>query len=371
MNRRGIGASATDCSSWHTTIAAAVALCVVLTSASCVPVPTVPPEGQGTIRPGGVFVLCEGLWRQNNGALSYVMTGSAIRDVLPYVNGVKVGDTPTDMIAIGDTIVVAVNTSRKLLIVQRSTGRLLDTWFTPGEREPYRLATDGSRLWVTNLNDDSVTEFDLSTGDITVTAVPVGPAPEGIAVVNGKVYVAISGLGDLRASEAGAGTLHVMRIGDLQRVTQIAGIPNAGAVVADQARSRVWCAYRNLPSKTSELGGVALIDVRSDTIVQQWLFEAPTRIALDPASGSIYVLHQNGIDRLSAGDSSSYRVVSHSSAQGQDIWYALAFDPRNVLLVGNARSYVTDGEVLEYGLDGTVFARHPVAVNPTSILPAP
>jgi DNA-binding beta-propeller fold protein YncE len=318
-----------------------------------------------------VYVLCEGLWRQNNGALSYYQGGAVTRDAMQYVNGNKLGDTPSDMLAIGDTLIIAVNTSQKILLLQRSTGLLLNTLIMPGGREPYRLASDGRKLWASNLNDDSITEFDLASGALNVERLFVGPAPEGLASINNKLYVAISGLGDLRVSEPLAGTLQILRTRDLEKIGEVGGLANAGTVVADAQRAQVWCAYRNLPSKSEALGGVALIDARADTVMQRWELKSPTRLAADPATGDVFVLHEDGVDRLTAGASAA-RIISHRSVSGADVWYALAYDAqRKQLLVGNARTYVTDGEVLEIALDGVVLNRISVGLNPTSILPAP
>lgn len=344
---------------------------LVLLATSCVPVPTVPEPGSGSVTAGGMWVVCEGLWRQSNATLSYLQPGGAvIRDAMTYVNGRGLGDTPTDALVVGDTLVIAVNTSRTIVFVQKSTGKLLGTSALSSNREPYRLAVSGSRMWCTNLNDDSMTELQLNTMQVTVPSVHIGPAPEGIAVADGKIYVACSGLGDLRAQESGAGTLMIVRERDLMTLDTIEGLPNAGDVIADRSRHAIWCAYRNLPSRSDEVGGVALVDSRADTIVRRWELKSPMQLALDSTSGFVYVLHANGVDVIDPARSTTTQVLSHTNTTNSDMWYSLFVDTRQQrLYVGNARNYLIDGELLVFTLGGEQVGTYPVGPNPTSIVP--
>lgn len=346
---------------------------VICLITGCVPTPTVPEDGSGTIVPGGVYVLCEGLWRQNNGALSYIApTNATTRDVMMYVNGSRLGDNPSDMVVSGDTVIIAVNTSRKIVFVQRSSGKVRGIVSVPGGGEPYRLCLMGNRLWCTNLNDDTVTEFDLVTGLAVVSGITVGPAPEGIACTANKLFIALSGQGDLRSSEPDAGSLRILRSDDYSVITTLPNMPNAAAVIADQKRQRVWVTYRNLPSKPDAMGGVVLVDARSNAEVHRWEFQSPSRLALDTVHGDVYVLHGKGVSRLTEGVEQPALVLTHTSGAGSDTWYSLAYDSvRGLLYVGNARAFVTDGEVLVFMKDGSPVGRYPVALNPTSIAPMP
>ncbi len=348
-----------------------IGVVLILVCTSCIPMPTIPEPGSGTIASGGMWVLCEGQWRQNNATLSYIQPNdNVVRDAMMFVNARSIGDTPSDLLAVSDTLCIAVNTSRKITFVQRSTGTFLGSVALPDNKEPYRLANSGSKLWCTNLNDDSITEFDIRSGAVTVAGVHVGPAPEGIGAADGKLYVALSGLGDLRHMEDGAGTVVVLDQRDLHAIDTIKSLPNAGAVIADAARHHVWCAYRNLPSATDQEGGVVVIDSRTDTVVSHWRFTAPTTMSLDSLSGDVYVLHANGVDVISPTSPISRRIVSHTNTSLDQAWYSIAFDGRTGdLFIGNAGTYLTDGEVLRLSTNGEVRSRYVVGPNPTKILP--
>ena len=348
-------------------------LCLVAL-AGCVPTPTSVPEEPVNIGSGGTYVLCEGLWQQNNAVLSYIAPSQeVVRDVVSTVNpGERIGDTASDLIQIGDDLIVVVSTSRSLLVLDAATGAKKNAIAMPNA-QPYRIATDGNgRMWVTNLGDDSITELNAADMSITVPRVAVGPAPEGICVLRTYLYVGLSGMGDLRKDEAGAGTIVVLRQSDLAAVDTIGAVPNVADLVADPTRNRVWASYRHLVSEPDSLGGVVMINGTTRTVEQRWYFASPADLAIDPATGAVYVLHSAGIDVITDGQLPSRRIISHTSGNGSDVWYSLSFDARTGhLLVGNARSYVTDGEVIEYSVDGGIIRRWSVGLNPTAYVLLP
>ncbi|RPI66219.1 MAG: hypothetical protein EHM43_11725 [Ignavibacteriae bacterium] len=350
-----------------------IVLCLsVLTG--CVPTPTSAPEDVVNIGSGGTYVLCEGLWQQNNAVLSYIAPSQqVVRDVVSTVNaGERIGDTASDLLRIGNDLVVVVSTSRTLLVLDAATGVRKQTIAMPNA-QPYRIATDGNgKMWVTNVGDDSITEIATDAMTVSVPRVVVGPAPEGICTLRNYLYVGLSGMGDLRKDEPGAGTIIVLRQSDLAAVDTIGSVPNVADLVADQQRDRVWASYRHYASQPDSLGGVVMINGTTRTIDQRWLFASPADLAIDPSTGAVFVLHEDGIDVITDPQKASQRIIDHTSGGGSDVWYSLSYDARTGhLLVGNARSYVTDGEVIEVALDGDIVRRWSVGLNPTAYVLLP
>lgn len=337
----------------------ALLVVIVISVMGCVPTPSTAPDDVEALQPGGVFVLCEGLWQQNNAVVSYIAPSQQIRSVL------SAGDTGTDLVRHDSSLLVIVSTSQELLEVDPTSGTIERTITLP-QRQPYHATVANGKIWVTNLGDDSITELaaDLT---ITVPRVSVGPAPEGICALGRELYVGLSGMGDLRKDEAGAGTIVVLQQSDLSAVDTIVGVPNVADVIADAPRDRVWASYRSFASTPDVPGGVVMIDGATHEIKFEHRYEAPTDLVCDPRSGDIYVLHRNGIDRIDGVTMSVSSVIQHTSGNGNDVWYSLGWDERSGhLLIGNARSYVTDGEVIEITTDGTIVRRSPVGVNPTA-----
>ncbi|MBI2794335.1 MAG: hypothetical protein HYX66_06785 [Ignavibacteria bacterium] len=349
-------------------IVAAIIPALLMLCASCVPTPTAPAGETKALRTGGIFVLCEGLWRQDNAVLSYINAdNSVVRDVVGTYNpNTKLGDIATDIISMSDTLVIAVNTSRSLCLVRKTDGKWLGRISTPGIKQPFHLAlASNGKLYCTNINDDSITEFDAATMEITVPSVKVGPAPEGIAVLDNKIYVANSGYGDLRKNEEGAGTIQILRQQDLSTLSVIGDLPNVGVIRSDRVRKFVWATFRHFASAPDSLGGVALIDGKTDIVMNIWRIKSPLDVTIDSLSGNVYVLHADGVDVLDARTFEMTRIISHQSGAGSDVWYSIGFDhERRLILVGNARSYVTDGEVIVFDPSGAITSRHPVGPNP-------
>ncbi|HBB24783.1 MAG TPA: hypothetical protein DCZ59_00820 [Bacteroidetes bacterium] len=341
----------------------AALLLVVLLVSSCLPTPTDVPTSQGRIDVPGIFVLCEGLWRQDNSTLWFIADdGTVVRDVVGASNpGLRLGDTGSDVHVRGDSIWVVVSTSRSIELFDRRSGLWLARLRFDDLREPYAMAFVNDSVAVcTFLNDASIAEFDPRRMAVRVSHVAVGPAPEGIAVLSGRIYIANSGLGDLRRSEQGAGTVTILSASDLSTVDTISGLPNVRSVVADPRTGRVWCIYRHLVSMTDSLGGVVAYDAATATITEHYRLRAPTTACVDPRSGSLYVLHADGVSRIARGT-----MQSIIDRQGEDAWYGLSWDARtDQLLIANARSYVTDGEVMFADTSGKIVRRVAVGVNP-------
>lgn len=302
--------------------------------------------------------------------LSYVLPGvQVVRDAVQAVNpGTRLGDTATDIVIHNGHMYVAVSASHSIEVFDRTTGMALGRLRLSSDEEPYRLCfANDTTAYCTNITDDSITEFNPLTLTTRVARVTVGPAPEGIASDGRYVFVANSGYGDLRVSEPLSGTLSILSVADLSIVATVDSLPNAATVRCDVLRKRVWVSYRNLASKTQLLGGVALIDATTFRVMQRWAFRSPHGMTVESATGNAIVLHEDGVDEITPVETSTRRIISHRSADGNDVWYGLGFDAaQRIVWIGNARAYVTDGESIAVSLDGTIIGRYPVGANPTA-----
>ncbi|MBU3742175.1 MAG: hypothetical protein FGM24_07795 [Candidatus Kapabacteria bacterium] len=343
-----------------------VIIAVAALLACCVPAP-VPPDGGNTFtaEPGGVWVLCEGLWRQNDSELWFASATGATGDVVQLMNPeAPLGDTGSDILRRGDTLFVAINGSRCIDVIHAVSGRRITRILLDGRKEPYRLAlADDSTLYCSNLNDDSITEIDARTLDVRLLHVPVGPAPEGIAASSSIVAVANSGLGDLRRTEEGAGSVYIYRRFDMLRTHVIDGLINVASIRIDQPRNTMWVTYRHLPSQPDSLGGLVAFDLASYAERGRWRVAAPRALEIDRSTGDAYVLHADGIDVVATG---ALRRVAWHRSQGDSVWYSLGIDPRGSLWVGDAKSYRTPGDVIVLDRSGHEVRRMRVGRNPTA-----
>ncbi len=340
--------------------------------ARCVPTPLPPEVGEDIMDTSGAFILCEGLWKQDNATLAMIGdAGNVVADVASAFNpSLRLGDTGSDVHLRGDSIYVVVNGSRSIEVFHRKTGLWQARMTFTDNREPYKLAFVNDSVAVCSfLNDNSIAEIDMRRLTLRVPRIEVGPAPEGIGVIGNHIYVAISGLGDLRSSEKGAGTVVVLDRMELRAIDTIDNLPNAMSIETDPARGTVWISYRHLPSQSDSLGGVVAIDARTRLIIRTWRYRSPRGLALDQRSGICYVLHEDGVDELSPRITKPLRILNHTSRAPNDIWYGLGVSPsRQMLYVCNARSYVTNGEVRIYRTDGELLKTVEVGVNPGRVV---
>lgn len=341
-----------------------------LCSFSCVPLPDAPEITSAPLTDGGVWVVCEGLWRQNNATLSYIgPTGLTENDVVEQRNhGLRLGDTGSDILIHGDSVYVCVSTSGTIEVFHRRTGIWKGRIRFDSGREPYRIALlNDSSAVCSMINDDCISEVHLRNLSVRVARVPVGPAPEGLCVLGGRIYVANSGLGDLRKTEEGSGTITILEASSMRTVKTLVGLTNAMSCIADKQRNRIWITYRHLISQKDSLGGIVLYDPVADSIVQHIRFSSPKGLVVDPATGFVYVLHGNGIDVYDHASQKRSTLVAHQSGSGNDIWYSLGFRQSDrTLLVGNARSYVTNGAVIALDLEGNRKFEASVGLNPSA-----
>ncbi|MDR0863520.1 MAG: hypothetical protein LBO74_01135 [Candidatus Symbiothrix sp.] len=206
----------------------------------------------------GVFVLSEGSWGGNNAGVSYhnFETGNTTADIL----GGKLGDTGQDMIAYGSKLYISVNQSGYIKVVDLYSQAPIDSiglnkdgktlqprYFTSYEGKIYvttQSATEGNvvRIDTTNLRAEAIAQ--------------VGLFPEGIAAVNGKLYVANGGQG-------AGNTLSIVDIAQFKQENTIAVGLNPYIVRADKYGD-LYLSYQG--NFSDNIGGLQRIDTKTNTV---------------------------------------------------------------------------------------------------------
>lgn len=158
--------------------------------------PTVP-----TVASEDLIICNEGNWQSDNGQLSYYngTTGTLTNQWFRNINGIKLGDTPNDILQINDTLIaIAVNWSNIIQYIHPDGTACGATENVPNNR---RMCSDGNYLYVTSyahrcgdktFTKGYVAKIDLKTKDVVATC-EVGWEPEGIRLYDGRLYVANTG----------------------------------------------------------------------------------------------------------------------------------------------------------------------------------
>ena len=151
-----------------------------------------------------IILLNEGMWQADNGRLTYFEDGKVVSNQwFRDQNGYKLGDTPNDIIQINDNLIaITINWSNIVQFITPEGKAVAATEEIPNNR---RMCTDGKYVYVTSYGHECLTtsgfkyfdkgfvaKIDISNYQ-TVAACEVGYEPEGIALYNGRLFVANTG----------------------------------------------------------------------------------------------------------------------------------------------------------------------------------
>ncbi len=323
----------------------------------------------------GIYVLNEGLFGRDNSSLTFYdrASGKVVHHYFQQVNpGLRLGDTANSMAVFGDRAFIVMNGSNSIEIMELQTARSLGRIRLNGNPSPRQaVILDDTLGYVTALYTDEVIRFNPRRQTVT-GRVKVGPAPEGMAVAHNYLFVANSGLGDIRAGEPGAGTVSVIDWQQGREVKRLPVLPNCTQVV----RGPDGLIYvSGTGSYTARVPtGIAVIDpVQLAVIDTIQIDDHPAEFVL-ARHGPGYVLTDSAVVQF---DWQTRRVVNARFIPKTRIdasgWlYAIALDEsRGELLVANARNFTTNGEVVVYDFSGQEKFRFETRLNPGTLFPIP
>ena len=151
-----------------------------------------------------LIILNEGLWQNDNGRISYFENGTIVSNQwFRDKNGSKLGDTPNDIIQVNESLIaIAVNWSNIVQFIRPNGIAVAATEDIPNNR---CLCSDGQYVYVSSYGHECMTiygyryftkgfvaKIDLNSFKV-VAACEVGYEPEGIALYDGRLFVANTG----------------------------------------------------------------------------------------------------------------------------------------------------------------------------------
>ena len=148
------------------------------------------------------LIICnEGNWQSDNGQLSFYngATGTLTNQWFRKQNGMKLGDTPNDILQVNDTLIaIAVNWSNIIQYIHPDGTACGATENVPNNR---RMCSDGEYLYITSyahkcgtmrFTKGYVAKIDVRTKQVVGTC-EVGWEPEGIRLYKDTLYIANTG----------------------------------------------------------------------------------------------------------------------------------------------------------------------------------
>ncbi len=323
--------------------------------AGCVNDPVTPARPAPPSSARGVYILNEGGFGQGNATLSYydIDSGRVTNDVFGLVNGRPLGDVGNGILVRDSLAFIIVNNSHRIEIIRTADHSTAGAIDLGAGASPRTMAfVNDSIALVTLLYSDAVVPLNVRSR-AQLPRIPVGANPDGLAITDGKAYVANSGLGS-------GGTVSVIALASFAVTETIAVADNPVRLhVSREGDVYVLCAGSYAPGTPAAF---SVIDPRRDTVV-----------ATIPLGGHVFefALGAAGVGYVPVGDSilvlnTGTRSLARTFARGTS-YYSLGIDPRSGdVYAGDAGDYIQPGRVSIFSSAGNLRTTFEAGVIPGS-----
>ncbi|UKK53285.1 YncE family protein [Prevotella sp. E2-28] len=352
-----------------------------------------------------LILLNEGMWQADNGRVTYfeddhVVSNQWFRDK----NGMKIGDTPNDIIQVNENLIaIAVNWSNIVQFIRPDGTAVAATEDIPNNR---KLCSDGQYVYVTSYGHECATvdgmktfekgyvaKIDISTFKV-VAATEVGYEPEGIALYDGRLFVANTGgysnVGENHEFET---TVSIVNAATMQvEKTVDTHVPNLYGKMSQF--ERYLCInspgdYYEIPSASLIFDCQKALDGNVDCFVKLDVavtYNCPTRDGLFLAVGSSfsyltgdYETNYVTINPQMVIETLGTSGVTHSlpgsllaDYQNMGQPYGIYVNPYTGYIYGSDASlFENAGYLYQWSPEGQLLGKHKVYINPGHFLALP
>ncbi|QHL88689.1 hypothetical protein GU926_15140 [Nibribacter ruber] len=296
----------------------------------------------------GVFVTNEGQFMSVNAEVSFISRDgqTVIPELFNQVNSRPLGDAAQSMTFIGDKAYIALNNSKKIEVVDArtfaSTGVIKDLSIPR-----YMVALNNTKAYVTEYVDygvnGRVSVLDLTKNTVT-KSIGVDALPEGIVLLNGKLYVANSG----------SNTVSVINTTNDELETNIEVGTGPSHLVVD-ANNKIWV----IRGGYDEPGALVKIDPANGNAVTSYAIPGSGLITTSADKKTLYYSADGKVYTMpiTATAAPTMPLISRSP-------YGLGLDPATNTLYLGVGGYTTNGWVVRYQTTGARIDSFQVRVLP-------
>ena len=236
-----------------------LALCGAAFLVSCDKDDDNPGGGSSPVTGGYCYIVNQGNWNGNDASLQvydfatgYTSSPECGTDIFSIANKELLGDVAQDLIWVGNRLFVTVSTSQKLEVLDEGGKRIRKHVYAAENACPRYMATDGSKVYVTNY-DGFVYVYDAASGD-SLTRVYSGSYPEGISYADGSIVVNNSNYGGYGGGVADIAVIDTESMEVSKRITTGVCNPYSQSVVCAGGVYIVDAGnYADIPSKLCEV----------------------------------------------------------------------------------------------------------------------
>ena len=305
-------------------------------------------------------------------------------DIYPICNHnkyMKLGDVGTDLQIYGSKMYDVINCSNRVVIMDATTAEYLGEVTVKNCR--YIAFYDG-KAYVTSYAGafgsgeqlGSVAEIDTTTLALTGRICQVGYQPDGIAAVDGKLYVANSG--GYRSPEYD-NRLSVIDIASFTEIKKIELLPSMDRIAVSRDKKLYITSrgnYMEYPDHNPPLpyipSTLVVFDPQTESIVKDFNLPASNICITGDSCYAIYTDYINethyNIINTKTQSVVSENFIKDGSDTGIRIPYAIAVNPKNRdIIVCDATDFVSPGEIYYYGRDGILKWKHTTGDIPACI----
>ncbi|HMH31552.1 MAG TPA: hypothetical protein VK543_00905 [Puia sp.] len=335
----------------------------------------------------GIFILNQGNGFgssiQYNSTLTFYnqSTKSLIADEYSVVNAMGIGAVGNDMAIYGSKMYIVATISSVVDIVDPKTARLIKQdslvisnyvvapplyW---ARREPRSIAFYKGNAFI-SCYDGTVAVMD--TASLSVTKyITVGRYPEGMAISNGKLYVANSGVGL-------SNCVSVIDLNTMAETKKITVIPNPSSVVAD-AYGNIYIASRQdaifvLGNHSSPepptVGGMTIIDSKTDSVKSQTPMSLAANAPMTIQGDSLYYITADkniAIYNAKTQTKLSDNFITDGTSINNP--FAITINPASgEVFIGDAKDYISNGSVYAFDKTGRLEFTLTAGINPGRIV---
>lgn len=353
-----------------------------------------------------LILLNEGNWQADNGKVTYFEDGRVVSNQwFRDVNGMKLGDTPNDIIQVNDSLIaISVNWSNIVQFIRPDGRAVTATEDIPNNR---KLASDGRYVYVSSYGHECgtvngtreftkgyVAKIDLDNFKV-VDAVEVGYEPEGIAIFDGYLFVANTGgyafnedhEYETTVSVIDAATMKVIRNVDTGQINLYGKMSQSGRFLCINSPGD----YYDIMAATLILDCRAVLDGKKDVECFVKLDYAATYNTVDRqgnflAIGSRYSYYTSDYE-FNYLTIDPALVLSSDGTEGvaetlpgtmlQDIKsmmmpYGIYVNPyTGYYYATDAGGFTSAGTLFQWSPEGNLLGKHKVYINPAHFLALP
>jgi hypothetical protein len=310
----------------------------------------------------GIWVVNEGLFGFGNGDISFIHQdpGVVANSVFSTVNGFPPGDVPFYLLVDGDHILLSVNNSSKVYVLQRFDFQV-KLLIAPVTSPRHIVKTGENSYAVSAFAHDRIYLLNTAGEVPDVTTIYTGKSTESLVVSGDYLYAANwSAYG----GNFDNSTVQVIHIPSAQLIEEIQVTKEPNSMVVDK-NGKLWvlCSGGFLNEETPAL---LRINMQNNFVEKEFLFSSaqmsPFALTIDRAGEELYFINQH-IFKMSV-TAPQLPELAWVSSSGENYYNLNAGVFNDTILVSDAGNYQVPGRVLMYSSSGVKLNEFTVGIIP-------